>query len=731
MASFRIHLLALILWLGNTSHALTQDSTSSLGTGKQFVTYIATDQFTERYEINSYFLEYYEQTEAGLQFEDIIKPQYANTFKTYSAMHKPGDPSDNPFKPFQNYWVRLNLQSNLNKDSEWILFLGYISHAEVFIQYENGHVERKKAGFFVHNRELDPNEGPEGKSLIFLRSQSAVSIWIQFRNELPYPPELELSLLPNRAWQRGMNTTNLIQGIFQGLLWMILLYNLFLYISLGEITYLLFVAYVFFISIYFFNEYEYLEEYFLPESPRTSFYLGNLVYLASVFYIQFNRRFLNIPAFYPRWDRLIQIWLWLSIIFVLLAVPLHIFAFDYYIHIRNGFHLFYIAALILFIILVMFIRDEIASFFVLGNFVVLTGATFIVLGNLNIIPFSLYYLLGGIAGQLFVFSLALSYRYRRSLVDKQETQSKLIQQLKENEGLQTTINRNLESMVRQRTQEIAQQKEEIQAQNDLLSQKGAELENTYTKIQHSMRYAMRLQGSILGDESQVLAGYTDGFILFMPRDMVSGDFYWSARVGHHRIMVAADCTGHGIPGALMTILGNSLLNELVMGERITQPNEILHALDEKVHITLKKQTQGKLPPDGMDAVVIDFDEISHTLYFAGAKNPLYYVRDHKIHQIKGSNFPIGSYHFKKDKKFELQEMQVNSGDIFYLCSDGFQDQFGGEKGHKYLKKRFRNYLLEISHLPMVEQKHALKNEIREWRGNESQTDDILIVGLQF
>ncbi|NJL13556.1 MAG: SpoIIE family protein phosphatase [Microscillaceae bacterium] len=635
------------------------------------------------------------------------------------------------FRVGQDYWTRFRIESRLAYDRDWILFLGYVSEADVFIVYENGTYERKKTGFLVPNHEQDPNEGPEPKVRITLRAGQINEVYVRFQNVV-YPPEITPVLQAMSAWQAQMNQTNLIQGFFQGLLALMFLYNLFLAISLRDRTYFAFVMYVLLIAVYFFNEYGYLEEYFLRDQPLVSFHLANLVYVAAVYYVQFNRRFLNIPQDYPGWDRLVVVWYMVSIVFAVLLPVLSVLDFESYMLARNAYHVFYALALILFIFAVLWMNSAVANLFVLGNFCILAGATFIIMGNVGIIPFSLYYLLFGIVSQLFVFTMALSYRFRRSIWEAQQAQDELIDQLQENQRLQAQINQELEEKVTERTREIAQKNEEIETQNEILQARSGELEKAYSKIQDSVRYAQRLQSAILGNEREIVSHFKDGFILFLPRDMVSGDFYWSSKIGHLRILIAADCTGHGIPGALMAVLGNSVLNDVVNEEHVTSPDEILYELDKKVVYTLQKQSVGPQPKDGMDIVVLTYDEISATLRYAGAKNPLYYVRDYQIHQVPASNFPIGIYTNPNPKHFELHEFQAREGDIFYLTTDGFQDQFGGMEAQtrKYLKKRFRELLLRHSHLPMAEQKKRLLEEFEFWKGKHPQTDDVLIVGIQ-
>lgn len=696
---------------------------------KSFVTQIDSESIKGRYELRNTFLKFFEDRNEQFDFEAVSSPRFASRFAPYIQLPKPEGDQTHPFRSHLTYWVKIDLQSNLKKESNWILFLGYISEAEVYVQPDMGHELPLRAGFLVPHAQHNPKEGQEVKTMITLAPQSRVSVYVKFKNTINYPPEPSFFLESQESWQEVRDQTNMVQGIFHGLLWMILVYNFFLFLSLRKYTYLHFLCYVLFISFYFLNEYGYLEDYFLANEPRISFYLGNLVYFALIFYILFNRSFLQIPTYYPRLDRFVKIWLGISILFALISIPLHHYAFDIYQPVRNIFHLVYVLALVVFIFAVLFIRDVLASYFVLGNFFVLAGGFFIVLGNYGIIPFNLYYLLGGLVAQLITFTMVMSYRYRQTLMEQQEAQEKLILQLRANEHLQTKVNRELEQKVQERTVDIVNAKEEIQTQNELLLQRGKELEKSYKNTKDSIRYAQRLQGAILGDEGKIISDFRDGFILFRPRDIVSGDFYWTTTIERQRILIVADCTGHGVPGALMTVLGNAVLEDVVNHEKITEPDQILYALDKRVVETLQSQS-GSKQKDGMDLVVINFDEISYTLKYAGAKNPLYYIRDYEIEQIKGSKFPIGIYEHKKEKTFPLHELQARPGDIFYLSTDGYQDQFGGEKGFKYMKKRFREFLMNNSHLPMSEQKRRLENELDLWQGGNHQTDDILVVGIK-
>lgn len=292
------------------------------------------------------------------------------------------------------------------------------------------------------------------------------------------------------------------------------------------------------------------------------------------------------------------------------------------------------------------------------------------------------------------------------------------------------LSQNLEKKVIIRTREVTEQKR-------IIEEKNKEIESAYRHMTDSVVYASRIQKAILSSEQEILNNFQDAFIFWKPRDIVSGDFYWFAEVNGSvekvKTLIAADCTGHGVPGAFMTVMGNDFLNEIILDNHLTNPSDVLCELDEKVHSTLKRQgaENGRVPQDGMDMSMITIHEDEQKLIFAGAKNPLYMVRDGEIQVYKGSKFPIGGGKLYRNKNFDSAPIYYQPGDVFYLTSDGFQDQFGGAEGRKYMKKRFRHFLLKISHLPMREQRQRIEEEFQNWMGDKPQTDDVLIVGIRF
>ncbi len=261
-----------------------------------------------------------------------------------------------------------------------------------------------------------------------------------------------------------------------------------------------------------------------------------------------------------------------------------------------------------------------------------------------------------------------------------------------------------------------------------------EIEEKNQHIIDSIKYAKRIQEAILDPVETVSKQIGNAFIFYQPKDIVSGDFYWYGEVEKdeepdkkYKIVIAADCTGHGVPGAFMTVMGNDFLNDIILTRQITNPAEILYKLDEKVTTTLNKQ--GSVATnDGMDITILTFDETAQEVHFSGAKNSLYLIRNGEVEETKGAKFPIGSTQYETTKVFTTTTLSVNPQDVFYLFTDGCQDQFG-EQG-KYMKRRFRELLLQVHTLDPEMQCQAIATEIRQWQGSKVQTDDWLVIGIK-
>ncbi|MBI9068613.1 MAG: serine/threonine-protein phosphatase [Salinivirgaceae bacterium] len=290
-------------------------------------------------------------------------------------------------------------------------------------------------------------------------------------------------------------------------------------------------------------------------------------------------------------------------------------------------------------------------------------------------------------------------------------------------------------------EEIKSQNDELATQNDYLAKQRDEISEQKKQITSSIEYASRIQGVVLASSDEINQVAPDSFIFFKPKDIVSGDFYWFRKVEvftkKYHVFTAVDCTGHGVPGAFMSMLGTSFLNEII-AEFYDELNasQILNRLREEVKIHLHQNTGKGLVKDGMDMALcaIDYEEMK--LQFAGANNPLYIIRNvngllaNEIEEIKPDKMPIGVY-IREKESFTNHTIEINKGDLLYVFSDGFVDQFGGEKNEKFKKKRFKELLLSVVHLPMLEQKEILENTLKNWMDDTyDQIDDITVIGVR-
>ena len=288
--------------------------------------------------------------------------------------------------------------------------------------------------------------------------------------------------------------------------------------------------------------------------------------------------------------------------------------------------------------------------------------------------------------------------------------------IRQREKAQKKVQEYLEKELDARTSVVRKQKAEIELQN--------------IEITDSINYAKRIQSSILPDVNKLKESFKDAFIMFRPRDIVSGDFYWFDKLDDDKfIIVCADSTGHGVPGAFMSMIGSTLLQDIIARKRITQPSEILRLLDRQLFSTLNQNVELGIANDGMDMVVCEFNIKTRHLRFASAMRPVLLLLDGESYYIKGNRSSIGGESVN-EKFFDDQEYYLKENDTVYLFSDGLSDQFGGPEGKKMKIARMKRMLEEISELPMDEQNDTISKFYEEWKGNFDQVDDILLMGVR-
>ncbi len=282
----------------------------------------------------------------------------------------------------------------------------------------------------------------------------------------------------------------------------------------------------------------------------------------------------------------------------------------------------------------------------------------------------------------------------------------------------------------QQQEEIMAQRDAIELQRTLLQKANAEIQERNTDMSDSIHYALRIQQAILPSPQRFSQLLPSSFVFFKPRDVVSGDFYWIQEVENRIVVAAVDCTGHGVPGAFMSMIGNELLNEIVLVRKVIEPEIILKEMNERIAFTLSQETSKN--SDGMDMAVCTIHPIVNKVYFAGAKNSLIMVKDWQVTEIKGNRDSIGGHNQAGRTQttfFDRHTIDYDANTTFYLTSDGFADQFGGEKSKKFGWKNLRNLFLEIHSLPAHEQQKRLESVFAQWQGAEKQIDDVMVLGF--
>ena len=628
-----------------------------------------------------------------------------------------------PFNSHHPHWFRLRYKNVFTQPVTRYIHLGYASLADVYVVKNRRLIAHNTEGVAQPMSKRTLITGNYTQASFNCPAQSEVTVYLKIKSISNKTIWLHPKLLTSEFWKKHKQNLDIREGIFLGFLWMMMFYSLALFGSLRDVTYLHYAIYIFLQTVYSLYTEQYIGYYipFLGENLDTAQYFSLTLNFSFLFYFILMRYFNNLKGTHPRIDKFLVVWIAINFGVIIIGSILLNINLGWFYAFNDYFNLMLIIVSVAFLVVLFKYNGKLGRYFVLGSFCMLAGGMISVIGNLNGVPpyeNAIYYH-AGVVLEIFIFSLGISLRFRTDQKEKQAAQQELIIQLRQNEELQTNYAQELELTVEERTSE--------------LKQKNKELEQAYTQITDSVNYAQRIQQAILKNPKDIAQHFKDLFIFFEPKDIVSGDFYWFSEVstseGTQLILAAADCTGHGVPGAFMTIMGNDFLTEIVETQKITQPGEILDELDKKITLTLQNQDRVNNAVEGMDIAIVSINKAKNTMQFAGAKNPLWQVRNGDVHQLKASSFSIGSNTLHKS--FENNLVAINPGDAFYIFSDGFQDQFGGENDKKYMKRNFREFLLRISVQPMTQQRKLLAEEFYHWKSDQEQTDDVLVIGFQF
>jgi len=702
-----------------------------------------------------------------LIFEDKSDNLQINEIKTKSF-----EKYSNKLKKRKTYWGKITIKSEIKEKTDWIFYFTDkrgSDISEIYVFEQNKLIKNTKSGHFEKNKNKEITKELGSKFLFSAKYNKSYTIYFKIRNFSGYIPSFNLKLQSVKKFNNKISSRNIFQGWLQGILWIMFFYNLFVFVYSREKVYVFYALYILGFAANFFIERGLFIEYVIPNNPILNPYIFIFATgLATITYFQFIRDFLNTKKEMPFWDKAHKYVIWINaFVSVVLILELFlIFDVKLAINISNYLNL---AGLIYGLVFIGYLIKK-------GNFLsrfFVTGALILSISTL----LSLYFLITkaqlnfdpkifmsiGTIGEILFFSLGLGYRIRLIEKEKQDTQDKLIDQLVENEQLQEKVNRELDGKVKERTAEIEQQKEEILAQtenlikaNDILINKKREIENKNEEItqqksslekvfkdtKDSINYASRIQNVILPPTDVLEKYFKDYFIYYKPKEVVSGDFYWY-KVIHREdasyfVFVAADATGHGVPGALVSMLGISLLNETVSKKKLKTVSKVLEKLRDDVKSTFRQTTKKPTTRDGFDMAICALNLNTYEMQFAGANRPIVIFKNSKMSdnekfiEIKGDRNPIGIH--PREKQFTNHKIQMEKGDKIYLFSDGYPDQLGGEDGRKYYLKKFKELLSDIYKLPMTEQKNILNKNLKKWmnEGNQNfkQVDDILIMALE-
>jgi len=609
-------------------------------------------------------------------------------------------------------WIRFNVTSV--EAGQWYLAL-YKSRIDTVELYQvfNGVPQLIKTG-----GKAQPENSKEVRTndclfSLFLPPGSEQQFYVRFKSKETL--ELPLKLVTADTYIRQLHAISLLDGIYFGFIILICLYNLGIYIGVKDRIYIFYILYVLFIGLMIAQFKGEGSEFIWRNYTSFNNYPSLFPALASIFGTLFTIHFLNVRNDFKTFHRI-----FISLIVINVACVIVNFAGS------ASFSLKIIQVVSLITSILMFVTGiksyrlgfAPARYYLLAWSVFLIGVIVYILKDLNLIaytPLTSNAIQIGSALEITLLSLALADRINVYRKETQEAQNKAVLALQLNERLITEQNKTLEEKVKLRTLELESKNVIIQTKN--------------TELTDSIRYAKRIQDAILPDQHYLSKIFPGAFILFKPKDIVSGDIYWIEQWGNEVVVAAIDCTGHGVPGAFMTFMAHNLLNEIVNEHGITKPSVILTQMRTNLSKVLRQKNSEQSIKDGMDVSVCTIHMDTMKLEFAGAFNPLFIARKGDFIKLAADRCAVSAYEGEELPPFSNQELQLEKGDRLYLFSDGYADQFGGPQGKKMTIRKFKELILSICNKPAEEQKILVEDYFESWKKENEQTDDVLVIGI--
>lgn len=683
---------------------------------------ILTD-FVALESVSDYQVYFFHDPDCTADISAIFSPHFTENFQRLDFSNDELGLHD--ILPGHCMWFRFIFDHRGTKEICFHLQPGIFSNFgefRLFQRLDNGVILQRKSGYNVAPKAKDSNISGSDDLRFYINPGKSDTIYL-FTSviEESVVPELTFSVSTHDSVIKKDKARRVTFGFFLGIMIIMILYHLTIYIQVREISYLYYILYIIAFLGFFVNKEGYIYEimFQFTSEPINTF----LLEIFLLFFLLLGRAYLDTKKHLRAWDRVLL----LAIGFIIsgLLLQLVIIALS-----NKGYKIPYmlpmlllsinivsaIASLFLAIMPAFILRSKSfapATYFLIANAFLIIGVVLIVF--FNDFAIGKHGLEIGVTLQIVTFSVGLGGKINLLKRDRELAQRRIIGQLRENAALKDKVTRELEDKVKERTREIRDQKEQIERQNK--------------EIKYSFDYAKRIQSTVLPPADVFENLFAEHFIFFKPRDIVSGDFYWISQRDSKIIITASDCTGHGVPGSLMSMLGITMLHEIVNEKDITRSDEILNELRINIARTLKQEGKPGEQKDGMDMALLIYDRITGELEFSGANNPMYIIRKGEMIEYKGNNMPVAYY--DNMTAFSRHTIKLLKGDRVYLFTDGFPDQFGGPEGKKFKYKPFKQLLLEVHERPMDEQRRILAMVFEEWKGNLDQIDDVLVMGLRF
>ncbi|WP_291721677.1 7TM diverse intracellular signaling domain-containing protein [Bernardetia sp.] len=630
----------------------------------------------------------------------------------------------------QKIWLKIPLKNKTNL-KDWYLEVGSgRANVEVFIPNSDNSYKKIELGYgkpfserilqtdrFIIPLEIDENE----EIMLFVSIES---------NYFQGP----IHVAPWEYYFERDHKVDLAEGMYYGFILVMLLYNLFLYFTLREKGYLYYIIYLLTLGLGIAQIRGHSFEFLWGNQPWVNDYDPIIYAVSSIFANLFFMDFLHTKRHAIVFHRILQALIGIFVIIIIIVLFGHKALGSSINQVLLGFSCLNGLATALYI---YYKGYKPAKYIIVAWTSYLAGLFIFVLAGAGIIVYNDFTssgLLLGSAIEVVVLSVALAAKIDFYKKKQAELQAQMLKSSEEHREFVETQNKRLEERVAERTEELNVVNEELSVNLERLNEQNITIAKKNQDITASINYAKRIQDAMLPTLEEIKTGFPNSFVFFEPRDIVSGDFYFYRQINNKIIIGAIDCTGHGVPGAFMSLIGNDLLNEIVESKSVTKVSHILDRLDKGITKVLR-QTDTQIR-DGMDVAFCVYDTQTGEIEYAGARNPLIYIEGEELKVIKADRQSIGGSLIKN--QFHKQEftthnikLKENTNYSFYLFTDGYQDQFGGGNDKKFTTKRLRNTLLETSKLPFSEQEDFLRQTLKDWMGyTNKQIDDILIVGFE-